>query len=98
MDEPSSSHPRRVLVPQALGADEFLRVTWHDGNQIVVFSHWRGDTCIAATPVRVTELGELASLLTRVTGDEGDEGDEQNQTAFDPPDIDALPWRDAEPA
>lgn len=53
---------RRVFVPQALGADEFLRVTWHEQKHLVVFSHWQGDQCVAATPVRVSDLGELAEL------------------------------------
>jgi len=54
---------RRVLVPQALGADQFLRVTWHDGRRLMVVSHWDGHRCVAATPVRVDQLGELAELV-----------------------------------
>ena len=54
---------RRVLVPQALGSDEFLRVTWHEGRRWMVFSNWDGDRCIAATPVRVEDLGEVAELV-----------------------------------
>jgi len=54
---------RRVLVPQALGSDEFLRVTWHESRDVMVFSHWDGDHCIAATPVRVADLAELAELI-----------------------------------
>lgn len=53
---------RRVLVPQALGADEFLRVTWHEDRTVMVFSHWQGDRCVAATPVRVSDIAELAEL------------------------------------
>ncbi len=53
---------RRVFIPQALGADEFLRVTWHEQKQLIVFSHWQGDHCVAATPVRVTDIAELAEL------------------------------------
>lgn len=53
---------RRVLVPQALGADEFLRVTWHESRKVIVFSHWQGDHCVAATPVRVSDIAELAEL------------------------------------
>ena len=52
-----------MLVPQALGADEFLRVTWHDGRRLMVFSQWDGDRCVAATPVKVDQLGELAELV-----------------------------------
>ena len=55
---------RRVLVPQALGSDEFLRVTWHESRDVMVFSHWEGDHCVAATPVRVVDLSELAELTT----------------------------------
>lgn len=54
---------RRVLVPQALGSDEFLRVTWHESRQVMVFSHWDGVRCVAATPVRVADLAELAELI-----------------------------------
>lgn len=57
------SDRRRVLVPQALGSDEFLRVTWHEGRRLMVFSHWDGDRCVAATPVRVDQLGEVAELV-----------------------------------
>lgn len=53
---------RRVLVPQALGSDEFLRVTWHESRKVIVFSHWEGDHCVAATPVRVSDIAELAEL------------------------------------
>ena len=53
----------RVLLRQALGGDEFVRVTWHERKGVVVFSHWSGDTCTTATPVRVDETGDLATLL-----------------------------------
>ncbi len=54
---------RRVLIPQALGGDEFLRVTWHEERDVFVFSHWQGRECVAATPVRVSDLGDLAELI-----------------------------------
>jgi hypothetical protein len=57
----------RVFLPQALGADEYVRVTWHEAEQVVVFSHWQGSVCIAATPVRVAEIGDLAGLLVDAT-------------------------------
>ena len=53
----------RVFLPQALGSDEFLRVTWHETRGVMVFSHWQGARCDAATPVRIADLGELASLI-----------------------------------
>ena len=58
----------RVFVPQALGADEFLRATWHERDRIIVFSHWSGDSCVAATPVRITDVPELTELLVRAIG------------------------------
>jgi hypothetical protein len=58
----------RVFVPQALGADEFLRVTWHERDRIIVFSHWSGNSCVAATPVRITDVPELAELLVAAVG------------------------------
>jgi len=54
---------RRVFVPHALGADEFLRATWHPSRDVVVVSHWRAADCIAATPIRTRDLAELASLI-----------------------------------
>jgi len=59
---------RRVFVPQALGADEYLRVTWHETDRVIVFSHWQGELCVAATPVKVTETAELATLLVGAPG------------------------------
>jgi len=59
---------RRVFLPHALGADEFLRVTWHETDRVIVFSHWQGERCVAATPVRVTDSAELATLLVEALG------------------------------
>jgi len=59
---------RRVFLPQALGADEFLRVTWHESRGVMVFSHWDGGRCVAATPVRVADVTELASLTAAALG------------------------------
>lgn len=58
----TNSDRKRIFVPNALGADEFLRVTWHEGRSVMVFSHWEGDQCVAATPVRVSDIAELAEL------------------------------------
>lgn len=60
---------RRVLIPQALGADEFLRVTWHEQRKVMVFSHWQGERCIAATPVKVDDIAELAELTVAALAD-----------------------------
>ena len=61
---------RRVLVPQALGSNEFLRATWHRSRGTVVISQWVGAECAAAIPVRVGDLGELARLITDATSSE----------------------------
>jgi len=63
MTESWQGNRHRVFLPQALGADEFLRVTWHESDRIIVFSHWSGNTCVAATPVRISDTPELAELL-----------------------------------
>lgn len=64
--KPAFTH--RVFLPHALGADEFLRVTFHAADGVVVFSHWDGPRCIAATPVSVTDTPELATLLVQALG------------------------------
>jgi hypothetical protein len=69
MAESWGSGKHRVLVPQALGTDEFLRVTWHEPERLVVFSHWSGATCVAATPVRVSDVTELTELLVKTLAD-----------------------------
>lgn len=68
MTESWQGRRHRVFVPQALGADEFLRATWHESDRIIVFSHWSGNSCVAATPVRITDAPELAELLVRAIG------------------------------
>ncbi len=65
-----SSSRRRVFAPQALGADEYLRATWHADKAVVVFSQWTGSKCTAAMPVRVDELADLATLLVEALGHE----------------------------
>ena len=62
MTEYGGAGAHRVLLRQALGGDEFVRVTWHEDTEVFVFSHWSGGTCTTATPVRVAELGGLASM------------------------------------
>ena len=65
--KPARRH--RVFLPQALGADEFLRVTWHESDRVVVFSHWQGERCIAASPMLVTDATDLTALLVDALGD-----------------------------
>jgi hypothetical protein len=71
MGPTTNDQPSRVLVPQALGSDEFLRVTWHASRELIVFSHWDGDHCVAATPVRITDIAELAALIGRAADQGG---------------------------
>ena len=52
-----------MLIRHARDGDEFLRVTWHEHDDVLVFSHWVHDTCTAATPIRVADVGDLATLL-----------------------------------
>ena len=68
MTESWQGDRHRVFVPQALGADEFLRATWHERDRVIVFSHWSGNSCVAATPVRITDAPELAELLVTAIG------------------------------
>jgi hypothetical protein len=65
---PGNTERHRILIPQALGSDEFLRVTWHASRDLMVFSHWDGDHCVAATPVRIADLAELAPLVSQAAG------------------------------
>ncbi len=63
-------HAHRVFLPQALGGDEFLRVTWHEHNGVFVFSQWERERCVAATPVRVDQLGDLGTMIVTAVGEE----------------------------
>jgi hypothetical protein len=69
MVQPWGPGRHRVFIPQALGADEFLRVTWHEEDRIVVFSQWVGDTCVSAIPVKISDASELAELLVSAVGE-----------------------------
>jgi hypothetical protein len=86
MGSRSEGRRHRVLVPQALGSDEFLRVTWHESRDLVVFSQLSGDQCTAAIPVRVSQLNEATTLLVDAVG----LSDAVGTTAWPPPSIDEL--------
>ena len=77
---------RRVFVPQALGSDEFLRITWHESREVVVFSQWSGDQCTAAIPVRVSQLTQATTLLVDAVG----LSDAAATSAWPPPRTDDL--------
>lgn len=53
----------RVLIDDVRGQGRFLRVTVHSDLGVVVFSHWQGDECVAATRVPMSSVGELTDLL-----------------------------------
>ncbi len=86
MGSRSEGRRHRVFVPQALGSDEFLRITWHESRDLVVFSQWSGDQCTAAIPVRVSQLSEATSLLVDAVG----LSDAVAPPAWPPPSVDDL--------
>jgi hypothetical protein len=86
MGSRSEARRHRVLVPQALGSDEFLRITWHESRDLVVFSQWSGDQCTAAIPVRVSQLNEATTLLIDAVG----LSEAVATTAWPPPSVDEL--------
>lgn len=86
MGSSSEGRRHRVFVPQALGSDEFLRITWHESRDLVVFSQWSGDQCTAAIPVRVSQLSEAATLLIDAVG----LSDAGASPAWPPPSVDDL--------
>ncbi len=88
MTEYGGAGAHRIFLRQALGGDEFLRVTWHERKDVFVFSHWVGDTCTTATPVRVSELGDLASMTVAALA---------RRAAVNGP-LTASPWPAPDPA
>jgi hypothetical protein len=90
MTESWQGNRHRVFVPQALGADEFLRATWHESDRIIVFSHWSGNSCVAATPVRIADTPELAELLVTAVGHAVTHPE---STSVEPPSHTRSTWR-----
>jgi hypothetical protein len=54
---------RRVFLPDARGANRYLRVTWHKDTATVVFSHWQDDVCVSSTPVSLDDAANLIGLI-----------------------------------
>lgn len=54
---------RRLYFPDARGGDRYLRVTWHRETSTIVLSHWRGDVCVASTPVTLDDATRLIGLI-----------------------------------
>ncbi len=59
----------RVIVEDARGDGSFIRITWHPDGQQFVFSHWRGDICLAATRIPVAAAPHLIGLLAKGLGE-----------------------------
>jgi hypothetical protein len=55
--------PRRLLLPDVRGNNQYLRATWHEDTSVVVVSHWVGDVCVASTPVALADAAQLIGLL-----------------------------------
>lgn len=66
----SSTLPR-VLIEDVRGNDGFLRVTLHEDTGVIVFSHWVGEMCVAATRIPLSAAGELMELLDAASDSEG---------------------------
>ncbi len=54
---------RRVFLPDVRGEERYLRVTWHRDTSTIVFSHWRGDVCVASTPISLNDASRLIGLV-----------------------------------
>jgi hypothetical protein len=51
------------LIEDVRADGTFLRVTLHAETGVIVFSHWRGDVCLAATRIPVNSAPDLVGLL-----------------------------------
>jgi hypothetical protein len=60
--------PNRLNIPDARGHGASLQVTSHSEQHKVVLSHWRDGTCVASTPVDLTELPALIGVLVDALG------------------------------
>lgn len=54
---------QRLLIEDVRANQGFLRVSVHEAAGVVVFSHWQGDVCVAATRVPMTALPDLVEML-----------------------------------
>ena len=59
----------RVLIEDVRGDGRFLRVTLHPESDVIVISHWEGETCVAATRVPTADVGDLIELLREARPD-----------------------------
>lgn len=63
--EVAESPPNRVYLADVRDDDQYLRATWHPESATIVFSHWRGEVCLASTPVALTDSTTLIDLMVR---------------------------------
>jgi len=61
------SDQRREFIND--GDRSALRATWHNEAGYVVISLWRGDTCVATSPLTPKEAGRLATFITNGLAD-----------------------------
>jgi hypothetical protein len=58
-----SSTLQRLLIDDVRANGAFMRVTVHEDAGAVVFSHWQGDLCVAATRIPLSALPDLVDML-----------------------------------
>lgn len=46
-----------------------ITVTWHNDNDVVVMSLWRGGECVASAPLTIADAASLTSFLVGHLGD-----------------------------
>jgi hypothetical protein len=61
--------PNRINISDSRGQKAYLQVTRHRDQRKVVLSQWRDGTCVASTPLDVSELPGLISVLAEALGD-----------------------------
>jgi hypothetical protein len=52
--------PRRMLLVDERGG---MRVSWHEEDDLIVLSLWRGETCIGTFRMPPRDAGRLASFI-----------------------------------
>ena len=70
-----------MIVEDVRRDDTFMRVTWHADDRVFVFSHWRGDVCVAATRVPVDAAPDLVNLLVKGLAESADGLKEERRPA-----------------
>lgn len=63
MERPSPLPVRGDIFLDARGGDRSLRVTWHPESAVVVFSLWRGRTCVGSFRLPVEDAPALVEIL-----------------------------------